>query len=236
MTIASVSSNSQTAAAATTASLSASSSSAMSSSTGASKDDFLKLLVAQLSHQDPTQPQEGTEFVTQLAQFSLVEQSENQSTALTNLTTQMSGLAANQATDLIGQQVALKSSGLTWDGTNAPTTSVNLGADSASTTVQIQDSSGTTVRTMQMGAQPAGPLTITWDGKTDAGQSATQGTYTTSVLATTSSGAQVNASSAVSGKVTQVTYDKGYPEVTLDSGVTASISELVSVGSGATVK
>lgn len=231
MTLASVSSNSQTAAQATSSALSTTS----ATTTGASKDDFLKLLVAQMSNQDPTQPQEGTEFVTQLAQFSLVEQSTNQSTALQNLSTQISGLASNQATDLIGQNVQVKGSGLTWDGSSSPSTSVNLSAASATTTVQIQDSTGATVRTLQMGPQSAGPLTINWDGKTDAGGNAPAGSYTVSVAAATASGAQVNASSAITGKVTQVNFSKGYPEVTLDSGVTASISELVSVG-GATVK
>ena len=38
------------------------------------KMEFLKLLVTQLEHQDPLQPQDGTEFVAQLAQFSSLEQ------------------------------------------------------------------------------------------------------------------------------------------------------------------
>lgn len=232
MTVASVSNNSQQASAATSAQLS----STAASTTGVNKDDFLKLLVAQMSNQDPTQPQEGTEFVTQLAQFSLVEQSVNQSTALNTLSTQLTGMSANQATDLIGQTVQVKGSGLSWDGLTPTSTSVSLSAPSASTTVQIQDSNGRTVRTLQMGAQSAGPLTIKWDGKDDAGQTAAKGTYTASVSATSANGGIVNASANVSGKVTQVTFDKGYPEVTLDSGITSSVADLVSVGAGGTVK
>src|SRR3954453_18245118 len=45
--------------------------------TAMGKDDFLKLLVGQLQHQDPMQPSDDTQFIGQMAQFSQLEQETN---------------------------------------------------------------------------------------------------------------------------------------------------------------
>ena len=50
------------------------SSSSDSSPDDVSEDDFLQLLVAQIQYQDPTDPTDSTTFVTQLAEFSSLEQ------------------------------------------------------------------------------------------------------------------------------------------------------------------
>ena len=62
------------------------------------KDDFLKLLVAQLQSQDPLNPMDDTEFISQMAQFTSLEQMKNVSNAV----------QITQATSYIGKQV-------TWD-------------------------------------------------------------------------------------------------------------------------
>lgn len=59
------------------------------------KDAFLQLLVAQLQHQDPLNPSEDTEFISQLATFSTLEQLQNMN----------SSMQATQASGLIGKQV-----------------------------------------------------------------------------------------------------------------------------------
>ena len=73
------------------------------------RDEFLKLLVAQLENQDPMNPQENGDFVAQLAQFSSLEEAKN-------LTQSFDGFAANfqssqhlQATSLVGRPVHVAS-------------------------------------------------------------------------------------------------------------------------------
>ncbi|MDX9801053.1 MAG: flagellar hook assembly protein FlgD [Spirochaetia bacterium] len=68
------------------------------------KDDFLKILLTQLTHQDPTKPMEDKEFIAQMAQFSALEQ-------MTNMTREFGKMqniiAANQAVNLIGKNVQI---------------------------------------------------------------------------------------------------------------------------------
>ena len=59
------------------------------------KDDFLQLLVTQLQHQDPLAPMEDKEFISQMAQFTSLEQMKNMNNAV----------QITQATSYIGKQV-----------------------------------------------------------------------------------------------------------------------------------
>lgn len=77
------------------------------------RDDFLKILITQLQHQDPSQPLEDKEFIAQMAQFSSLEQITNMSQGLTKL----SGLlASSEATGYLGKTVEVQDGSQTITG------------------------------------------------------------------------------------------------------------------------
>ena len=82
-------------------------------STVLDKNDFLKILITQLSHQDPTQPMDDKEFVAQMAQFSSLEQMTNMSDGLTKVANLV---AKSQAVSLLGNAVDVSNGGETVSG------------------------------------------------------------------------------------------------------------------------
>jgi flagellar basal-body rod modification protein FlgD len=68
------------------------------------KDDFIKILITQLTHQDPTAPMEDKEFIAQMAQFSSLEQMTNMAQDFNRLANLLSG---GEATGALGKSVEL---------------------------------------------------------------------------------------------------------------------------------
>ena len=73
------------------------------------KDDFMKLLLAQLKNQDPLKPLDGTDFAAQLAQFSSLEQLSNMNTELKNVSVNQMTMNYAQSVNLIGKNVVTNS-------------------------------------------------------------------------------------------------------------------------------
>ncbi len=67
------------------------------------KDEFLKLLITQLKYQNPLEPMEDKDFITQMASFSSLEQMQNLNTTIANL---VASNQLQQAAALIGKQVS----------------------------------------------------------------------------------------------------------------------------------
>lgn len=92
------------------------------------KDSFMMLLVAQLQHQDPTQPQDAGQMMQQMVGFSSLEQMQNMNTSLQGIQLQNQGLFQAQSSSLVGKRVRVSSSGFDLQGGKA-TVGVELASD-----------------------------------------------------------------------------------------------------------
>jgi flagellar basal-body rod modification protein FlgD len=70
------------------------------------KDDFLKLMLVQMKHQDPLEPMDNTESIAQLAQFSSLEQMTNVSENISSLLQAYQATSKTGSLSMIGKQVS----------------------------------------------------------------------------------------------------------------------------------
>ncbi len=95
------------------------------------KDDFLKLLLTQLSHQDPTSPLDNNQFIAQMAQFSSLEQITNMSSGFTKMA---SMLGSSEVSNVLGKTVEIT------DGENILTGTVEAAVRGENPTVLVNNS------------------------------------------------------------------------------------------------
>ena len=84
------------------------------------KDAFLQLLVAQMKYQDPLDPQDNSEYIAELANFSSLEQMTNVNTNLESLATTINNIDTSV---LVGQLSSMIGKAINWDSTTTSTDS-----------------------------------------------------------------------------------------------------------------
>lgn len=152
------------------------------STTADAQDRFLKLLTTQLKNQDPLNPMDNAQMTSQLAQISTVDGIEKLNATLQKLLSSSVDGEAMQAAALVGHQVMVAGNGLQLGDTGAIGGLVlTSGADQV--VVSIKDQNGLAMRTLTLGNLDAGTHNFAWDGKTDAGVQAVNGSYGVSVAA-----------------------------------------------------
>lgn len=183
-----------------------------------SKDQFLKLLIAQMKYQDPLNPMKGTEFTAQLAQFTSLEQLYNLNTGLSSLKTAIDAQSNLQAASLIGKQV--RSYGDTFeikDGTLITNGAYALKNFAAQVQVKIYDPDGNLVAALADFNKSAGQHKIEWDGQNIMGVPVADGQYTFEVSANDENGETMKVTSLIEGRVTGLTFnEQGVPILLLD--------------------
>ncbi|MBF0528834.1 MAG: flagellar hook assembly protein FlgD [Deltaproteobacteria bacterium] len=196
------------------------------------KDDFLKLLMAQVQYQDPLKPIDNTQMTAQLAQFSSLEQLQNLNTQFTTLGTFMQGQSSYAALNLVGKTVKAQCKSLSL--TSGVSTGGSFSLDQAATvTATITDSTGTVVKTINLGALSAGDHSVAWDGTTASGGKAPDGVYTVDLTAKGANGKDVNCTQTVQGQVTAINYSSSGMTLTVN-GMKVNLVDVEEVTQGPT--
>lgn len=144
-----------------------------------SSNEFLTMMVAQIQNQNPLEPADGTQYLTQLGMMSAVESLEGVKTGMMNMNIGITNLEMLQATNLVGKKVLMEanqgvdvSEGQIIDGR----VQFDQPADTAK--VMVYDEEGKVVDEIKLGPQATGMAEFKIDG-----DKLGKGTYTFEVVA-----------------------------------------------------
>ncbi|MDR3096266.1 MAG: flagellar hook assembly protein FlgD [Paraburkholderia sp.] len=193
------------------------------------QNTFLQLLVTQLQNQDPTNPMDSSQMTSQLAQINTVTGIQQLNTSLSSLSTQLSAGQNAQAALLIGSTVLAPGSSMAVTSGAAPQLGVTLPAAASDVKLTITNAAGQVVNTLNLGAQSAGTVPVTWNGTDTAGNAVADGNYTISASATIN-GQAGTATALVASKVQAVIQQSdGSASLSLANGKTVSLSGVAGI-------
>lgn len=188
---------------------SSTSSSSTSSSSDSYQDLFLTLLCTQLENQDPLDPMDDTEMVSQLAEFSSLEQLSTMNGNLESMVTLLQNQEIISSASYLGKEVTAEGSDISKDEDSISIVTYTLGDDAASLYAHVLDADGNIVNSVDLGSQDTGTHTFQWDGTDADGAEVDDGVYSIAFTATDADGDSLVVSTAVSGTVNSVSLEDG---------------------------
>lgn len=141
------------------------------------QQDFLKLLITQMSYQDPMDPQDPGDFVSQMAQFGTVDGVNRLNDSFSQMNTQLQSNQALHASAMVGRKVHVQSNAGVLDNQQGLHGSINLAEPATNLTVSFKNSQGETVKQLSLGAKSAGMVDFTWNGIDHEGKALPGGKY-----------------------------------------------------------
>lgn len=186
------------------------------------QDQFMQLLIAQLKNQDPLQPQENGEFLSQLAQFETAAGTEELQKSFDTFSANMQSNSALQASSLVGRNVLAPGGIAQLETGENVVGQIELSASTTSLNIEIEDANGQLVKTIPMGTQAAGDVQFTWDGTDQNGNYLPPGGYR--IRATADVGTETVAQEVlVSARVDSVSIGQGGQGIKLNLSGLGSI-------------
>jgi flagellar basal-body rod modification protein FlgD len=171
------------------------------------KNEFMNLMVAQMKNQSPLNPQDNTQFISQLAQFSSLEAMQKLNTDADSMKTMFQSTQALQASAMVGRSVLVPSSKINLGADAKVSGMVDLPASTGNLHLSILNGAGELVNSINLGQQAAGKIPFSWDGTNSSGQLMPPGDYTIKAQAGFGSSSQ-DVSTLMSANVDSVSVSK----------------------------
>ncbi|SDF34183.1 flagellar hook assembly protein FlgD [Limimaricola pyoseonensis] len=184
---------------------------------GADYQSFLKLLIAQVSNQDPLEPMDSTTFVSQLAQLTQVEQSITTNETLEKIEAQLAAGSARADVALIGREVLAPTDQIRLaDGEAA--FAYRLNGEARSAAALIRDPDGTLLR--RIDDLPTGPgqrHDVVWDGLDSEGLPVPPGRFRVEIEALDAEEEAVLFTTYAPSTVERIAFRDGAPVLRLEN-------------------
>lgn len=192
-------------------------------------NSFLTLLTAQISNQDPLKPVDSTQFVSQLAQLTQVEQSIATNASLESISNMLSIAGAMSDLQLIGRDVLIPSDQIRMTETDFPL-AYQVEAGAKEVKISIYSEEGNLLRELNGSATTEGELIdVAWDRLDSVGLPVPPETVRVEISATDSNGNPVGVTSLTTATVGRVNFTARGPELELTNGETVSSQVIRSV-------
>jgi flagellar basal-body rod modification protein FlgD len=182
---------------------------------GLTMSDFLTLMTAQLQNQDPLNPTDSNQFLSQLSELSTVEGIAQLNTSVSTLSDSMLSSQALTASGLVGQGILAQASTASYTAGQALSGAVQVPTGATSVTLTITNAAGALVNQMSVPAT-AGLQSFNWNGDAANGKAAPSGSYSVAANAVVGGQSQT-ADTYITGTVSSVTLGASGQSPTLNT-------------------
>ena len=173
------------------------------------KDDFMRIMITEMRHQDPTKPMDSDRMATQMAQITSVEQLKNVSNAIEKMADKNNASDRLAMSGMIGRTVTVDKGRFTHQkGTISPI-NFELPEDASKTRITILNEQGEEVATRDLEPMKSGQNVYSWDGITASNTQTGSGTYLVRVDAENSKGGKIKIDPISKEKIVGVSFEGG---------------------------
>jgi flagellar basal-body rod modification protein FlgD len=137
---------------------------------------FLQLMIAQFRNQDPTKPQDPSQFLGQLAQFSTVSGIQDMQGSIAALSDSLRSSNVLSGANLVGHSILAPHDAASRGDGEAISGAIDVPSGASNLQITVKDSSGQLVRTFDVNASE-GLSEFSWNGVNDRGEATSAGTY-----------------------------------------------------------